>query len=73
MTRLEQYDAAAIELMKIPIRYPDRYLECASALDLAVEALRKSEKVKEMQQQTMATSEQQKKPEKKSSGVFALL
>ena len=49
LTRLEQYDAAAIELMKIPIRYPDRYLECASALDLAVEALTRNGKSKEAQ------------------------
>lgn len=47
--------------------------EHGGRVDLAVEALRKSEKAKEMQQQTMATPEQEKKPEKKSSGVCALL
>lgn len=49
LSRLEQYDAAAIELMKIPILYPDRYLESAFALDLAADALTQNGKSKEAQ------------------------
>jgi len=49
LTRLEKYDAAAIELRKIPIRYPDQYLQCASALDRAAEARTRNGKSKEAQ------------------------
>lgn len=49
LIRFEKHDSAAIEFMKLPILYPDRYQECAAALDFAAEALIQNGKSKEAQ------------------------